>query len=434
MSILKTFAALPATAPGLAMILAPMLAPLPALAQAPPAPAAQFCPNNRVTNGNFALTTGSPDAVLDQDINVATGWEPLWQTSPQNYTSLADLFGPTIGVEGAIPAPASGNYAGMIIANGIVSHPIFREGMLNRLTARIPANSGIYSFTFRTAALSPAPAATGVPSIVGIYGVYRAPTSTTLPLTPTGLNNPANLDLFGPGNAVLLGQIQVPANAGAGWQSHMISVDSANFGSLANISHIMVTKADGFPSSMRYVAFDDFCMQAAINTAPPFNPCCPPWSVSRLSTMLSMQRTGSAATPYRIRFAPTADLHRQMNAYIAYLQSLNIGLTQMGIVFQLNRAGTGAAPIASGVTLANVPIHWTGTGAPVTDFFNPGLEANHWYQIRTFIFPSGGPSGFAPAECSGGFIYVRWQPLVGGAAEVLLRYGDGRTEERIIVP
>ena len=109
-------------------------------------PDSSFCPGNYFQNGDFEIVTGNPSAVLDQDINLATGWQPMWSGN-----SLADLFcsgGPATGTS---PIPNSNVYAGMWIVNttgSSTTNPTYREGMYNRLATPIAQTSGVYTFNF----------------------------------------------------------------------------------------------------------------------------------------------------------------------------------------------------------------------------------------------------------------------------------------------
>ncbi|HEY4942586.1 MAG TPA: hypothetical protein VII56_14250 [Rhizomicrobium sp.] len=257
----RSIASLPAFIAWLLMVLLPTLAPLPAYSQAKtgnPGDGDAFCTGNRFTNGDFSAVTGDPDAQPDQDINLATGWGALWSGN-----SLADLWSQAVAFSGGVvPSPPNGNYSGMWITNGPgTSQSVWREGMFNKLLTPINANSGPYSFTFKT---TPQIAAlyAGVPSVIGIYGVYLG--SASLPNAPSDLNVPPNVSLFGSGNTVLLGTVSIPSTQANGpWATQTITFPSSGFGSLSSIDHVMITKADGFASQKRAFAFDDFCMKPA---------------------------------------------------------------------------------------------------------------------------------------------------------------------------
>lgn len=72
--------------------------------------------------------------------------------------------------------------------------------------------------------------------------------------------------------------------------------------------------------------------------APPppaaFDPCCPPWNSTQLISRLAYQGT-TIGQPYTLKFLNTAPLNTQMNAYMAYAQSLGLGFTSLTINFSL---------------------------------------------------------------------------------------------------
>jgi hypothetical protein len=229
-------------------------------------PDPNFCPGNIFTNGNFETVTANPDATGDQDINVATGWSPIWQGG-----SLADLY--CAGSSGVTqrPTPSSGVYASLWICNRNLPDAIYREGMFNKLQTTIAGNSGSYSFNFNTAKLSDGQSAAVE---IGIYGVSF--TSSLLPSAPTGMSVPTNLNLFGAGNAVLLGTVTVPANTTNTWANQTISFNSGMAGfPAAGINHILITKSDNVLPGLAqmYMAFDNFCLRVSTSTPESFCGC-----------------------------------------------------------------------------------------------------------------------------------------------------------------
>jgi len=215
-----------------------------------------------IQNGSFETLTGDPNASVDQDIDLATHWKPLWQNG-----SLADLFNDSTTSYGAGcfsgPTPLSGAYAGMWIENSTsTTRPAtYREGMFNELAGTIFQNTGSYSLTLDYANMSlncgPSNAVK-----VGVYGVYH-PLTNPLPANPTGLNTPTNLDLFGAANTVFLGEITITGTTPGTWTTTSFSIDSSALTFPTNgINHIMVTNShqpfDDY--GKMFLGFDNFCL------------------------------------------------------------------------------------------------------------------------------------------------------------------------------
>ncbi|MBX2927408.1 MAG: hypothetical protein KF852_06185 [Saprospiraceae bacterium] len=239
-------------------------------------PNPQFCQGNTFQNGNFETVTGDPNASTDQDINLATGWQPMWRTG-----SLADLHC-TGGSKstGTAPTPNSGVYAGIWIENRTVAtttNPTFREGMYNRLATPIAQNSGFYSFGFNIANALLGGTQNNMPHNIGIYGVYNP--SNILANAPQGANsNPTNINLWQSSSSsvqvVLLGIVTTPVPFSNTWIPQTVTFNSSILPA-GGITHIMVTADDNArPDSYRkiYVNFDDFCLR---KTEPPVAWCCP---------------------------------------------------------------------------------------------------------------------------------------------------------------
>lgn len=239
-------------------------------------PNPQFCQGNFFQNGNFETVTGNPNAIADQDINLATGWQPMWGTG-----SLADLHC-TGGSRstGTAPTPNSGVYAGMWIEHRTTTTtttPTFREGMYNRLAIPIAANSGFYSFGFNIANSMYQGAQNNLPVNIGLYGVYNP--SNTLANAPQGANaNPTNINLWQSSSnsvqVVLLGIVTTPVPFSNTWIPQTVTFNSSILPA-GGITHIMVMADDNArPDSYRkiYVNFDDFCLR---KTEPPVVWCCP---------------------------------------------------------------------------------------------------------------------------------------------------------------
>ena len=428
LSIKRAIIALPVACALLGLVLPPAAAQRPATGPLRPAAEAPtpFCPNNRFTNGDFsALEPGRtadpapPATPNDQDINAATGWRAIWKG-----TSLADLYAAGNAGPGLTPPPASGNYASMWISNVNSGGSTYREGMFNELVTPIGANTGVYSFTFKTAPLMGAQVA-GVPSVIGIYGVRYPnaafPTTADRPtLDPTnGLNVPTNLNLFGAGNVVLLGTVQIPSTptAANNWAPQSITFDSAAFDSLPQITHVMVTKMDGATNQARYIAFDDFCMQTAADaglptgtTPPPGTDdatCCPPSKTYPVGTLFTsiQNNVGSA---YHLSFAMNSTFDSQMAAYVALVKSLNTNFNGIAITIRAFNAGTGTAPVIPAGAQPLQPetiLYWHAGAAsvaywPSSTFFTTGadLPVNTWIVVEVTTWTLG-PGRFWAQSC-----------------------------------
>lgn len=224
-------------------------------------PVIASCPGY-IQNGDFEIVTGDPNAVTDQDIDLATHWKALWQTG-----SLADLFDDATTSYGAPcfigPTPASGVFAGMWIENN--SNPTagntYREGMFNELTTIINQGSGLYNLSFDYANMSENCASSNDVK-VGIYGVYH-PTTDPLPANPSGLSTPSNLDLFGAANTVFLGEVVVTSTTTNSWTAASFTIDTSVLTFPANgINHIMITNSHlPFDEYVKmFLGFDNFCL------------------------------------------------------------------------------------------------------------------------------------------------------------------------------
>jgi hypothetical protein len=406
-----------------------------------------FCPGNRFTNGNFAqvIPGGNPDARSDQDIDLAVGWEPLWQNT--GGSSLADLYSQSQSPSPSWspPQPANGgNYASMWISNRTTPDPTYREGMFNKLVTPIQANTGTYQFTFKTAALSnPLNAA---PTEIGIYGVRRS-ASAALPPAPTTMTDPSNLALFGASNTVLLGTISVPPAATNQWQNQTMTFDTAAFGGLPEVTHVMVTKMDRATPTyqLRYMAFDDFCMQSQ-NPPPPSGPistCCPPMD-NKLFGQFFKRIEGNITSPYELKFDPvglgfSSQYTGLLNAYQAYYNVLNYqtggAVTDLTIGVYLIDGGNGNLPVAStGTPLNQAFINFSNgpiAQPPANSFFNTALQPNQWYGIKEYTYPNTGFSdpqraGFAESCNKDVKTWVRWQVINGRMMRQTIN--DGKLE------
>jgi hypothetical protein len=213
-------------------------------------------------NADFEIVTGDPNATIDNDIDLATGWGPLWQTG-----SLADLFDQSTTNFGAgcftMPTPLSGVFAGMWVENNpnSMGSAGFREGFFNEMTATILPNTGTYNLSFDHANMSTGCGFTGDIK-VGVYGVnYSLP--TPLPANPTGVGVPTNIDLFGAANTVLLAEITIPSSNDDTWVQEVIAINTNALSLPAGgFNHIMITHTDNpLPDFGRlFMGFDNFCI------------------------------------------------------------------------------------------------------------------------------------------------------------------------------
>lgn len=209
-----------------------------------------------IQNGNFETVTGDPNSRVDQDIDLATSWGALWTNG-----SLADLFNASTTSFGSstflAPTPASGVFAGMWIENSNATSAAFREGMFNQLASVIAPSTGSYDITFDYAVMS---TASSTPVKIALYGVNF---SGTLPANPTSMQSPSNLDLYGPGNSVFLGEITVPSSATNTYTTATVSFDTnALTMPAAGFSHIMIASTHlpdpGF--GRMFIGFDNYCL------------------------------------------------------------------------------------------------------------------------------------------------------------------------------
>lgn len=226
-------------------------------------PVGLVCPG-LMQNGNFETVTGDPNATLDNDIDLATSWGPLWG-SGNGTGSLADLFDTAttnFGLSSFVaPTPANGVFAGMWIEDSNNSSPSFREGMFNQLSTPLLPNTGGYQVRFDYAVMS---TDMSNPVKIGVYGVNF---NGTLPPNPTSMQTPSNLDLYGPGNSVYLGEIVVPSGANNTYTSAIIGFNSDTLTMpAAGFTHIMITNSHlPFPDFGRmFIAFDEYCLVDAI--------------------------------------------------------------------------------------------------------------------------------------------------------------------------
>jgi hypothetical protein len=413
-----------------------------------------FCPNNRFTNGNFATILPGQPINSDELIASAQGWRPLWTGS-----SLADLYQEdrVPHQDFTRPTPFNGNYASMWVSNSPSDPMDRREGMFNLLTTPIAANTGVYNFTFKVAPLH-----NGGATRIGIYGVNRA-ANATLPNAPTGLTTPTNLALFGAGNSVLLGTVLVPAGGTSAWQNVTVQFDSAAFGSLAQINHVMVTRPDTVSpaSSARYLAFDDFCMRTVAedaqdsgggtggtggsggtggaggtggngtsNPSAPgacpgtsctnqdYSTCCPPTARYQWTNSWRAVQPNIGAG-YHLEFALNNDINSQMQAYVNLLRTMDPNFQGIAMSIRAFNGGTGATAVPTGPQLEpDNGIYWqpgqaAGSMWPNNAFFTSAsdLPTNTWIVVEMVTWPINGSGRYWSQDCE--VIRIAWRPQLG---------------------
>jgi hypothetical protein len=319
----------------------------------------------------------------------------------------------------------------------------YREGMYNQLVTPIAANTGMYTFTFKTAPLN---AGTSGTTYVGVYGVKR-PSSAALPFAPTGVNTPSNLAHFGAGTTVLLGSVAIPASDTNAWALRTMTFDSGSFGGLSNITHVMVTKLDNAPqqTQVRYVAFDDFCMQTTADhtsdtnggstggpSGPPvptgttcpgtgctdsdFSTCCPPTATFNLGSLFEVKQP-SLTGDFYVNFRGLGSLDGQMTAYVNYLKSLDPAFKGLVMTARIFDGGSGPTAAITGAQLEpDSHIYWnagTTGGAlwPNSTFFSPTTirPANNWVVIEMVVWTQGPGRGYSQ-NCEKR--YIKYRPNV----------------------
>jgi hypothetical protein len=409
------------------------------------------CPNNRFTNGDFTQITGNPGSINDQDINLATGWGPIWSAS-LSQTSLADLYSATEDQQlggGQQANNPNGNYAAMWISNRVsVDDKTWREGMFNKLATPISINSGTHQFKFISQSTTQSGSGKGY---IGVYGVNRA-AGDPLPAAPSGLTTPSNINLFGASKTILLAKVEIPANIPhKTWVSQTITFPTSNLGALGQITHIMVTRLDqaegaAETTQLRYMAFDNFCMQTAsdagiTNTDPivvagegkggDSNPrdgatysadtstCCPPASNFKLSKMLTPVQA-TIADDYYLKFTLDPQLDAQMTAYGAYLKTLDPSITTTAMAVRAFDGGTGNAPVVSGGPLEpEKHFYWhagnsNGILWPAGDLFSVASKrpVNNWTVVEIAVWQPN-PNRLWSMDCS--IRRIAFRPQIAGA-------------------
>lgn len=151
------------------------------------------------------------------------------------------------------------------------------------------------------------------------------------------------------------------------------------------------------------------------------NPCCPPWDEAKMRSVLSYQGTGGIAGNYTLRFQAAATaaqntvVNSQLNAYLAYVNSVNPAITQLRITFALFDSGTGNTPVPTTQIGPSFVQTWTLGPDVFTPFFPPGwMQVNRWYSVRSTITlhnAQGVPIRFFSRECTVSEMHVRLQVL-----------------------
>jgi hypothetical protein len=215
-----------------------------------------WCENNQFRNGDFELGEPTDD---HQDINLADGWLPIWQSGSLADFYREDFVAPQLSSLGVTPpCPPTGNYAGCWISNiNEGNDATWREGMFGTLLSTININTGTYTFSFEMANLYQSSPDS---SVVAIYGIHN-PTAQT-GQQPTGSHTPTNIDLFGSSVTMLLGTISVSTQDTCLKQNYSITFSSSDLNFPVNgITHILITRSDSIRNGKAYCAFDNFCMQ-----------------------------------------------------------------------------------------------------------------------------------------------------------------------------
>jgi hypothetical protein len=149
--------------------------------------------------------------------------------------------------------------------------------------------------------------------------------------------------------------------------------------------------------------------------------CCPPWDAARMQSVMSYQGTGGVTGNYTLRFQAAATaaqnvvVNNQLNAYLAYVNTLNPAIVQLRITFTLWDSGIGSTPVP--IAQIGPPYVQTWTLGPdsFTPFFPPGvMQVNRWYTVSSAITlhnSRGMPIRFFPRECSVSEMHVRLEVL-----------------------
>ena len=257
------------------------------------------CPANYLLNGN--LEAGLPPGG-DQAIDGANFFSRIWGTG-----SLADYYIATSAAGGFTPpTPATGDYISCWIANNNSGGTTYREGFKSELASPILANSGSYELTFDLACLH----RWGI-SELSVYGVDNS--SGVLPATPTGAFTPTNPNLFGPGNTVLLGTINLAGSCSNAKINQSIIFNSNGVGfPTSGITHFFITHSDNS-------AFDNFCLHSF------YQPPCP--EITNTNVYCTEDINGDGVPDYNLQITVSNSGILNLNTSCGTLSPASIPVT-----------------------------------------------------------------------------------------------------------
>lgn len=242
-----------------------------------------------VSNGD--LSHGTAASSGHQNIDHATDFDRIWQGG-----GTAEFYVETYAAGYTPPAPATGNFVSCWIASHNYGHSGYREGFKSKLAAPIYNNTGSYELTFDMACLN----GWGAPQLA-VYGVYN-PNGAPAPTT-TGHFTPANIDLYGSNNTVLLGTVDISNNCSNTKAGQLIQFnsDASNFPT-NGITHFFVTNSsDQSFSGARYMAFDNFCIEEM--------PLCPEVTMGAGAVSCIGDINGDGANDYSVSITITNPGH-----------------------------------------------------------------------------------------------------------------------------
>lgn len=216
-----------------------------------PADTDDTCEGNLVTNGDFEDVKSDPNATGDEDIQIATGWGPIWTKASGGSTG--DLYAPGFLIPTAEPTPVSGNFAALWADNSASPSLLFREGIMNTLSDDLVPNTGVTALSFTTSQIFVDNAE------IGVYGVVKG--APALGSTP-GTRTPLNVDLFGTDKVVEFGSFEVLDTDTNDKVFRATEIDTATLP--GTIDRIFFTRADNSSVTGRaFVTFDDVCIPPA---------------------------------------------------------------------------------------------------------------------------------------------------------------------------
>ena len=209
----------------------------------------------------------------------------------------------------------------------------------------------------------------------------------------------------------------------------------------ATIPFSPATNIDWYPGEYILVTLQFACSGGG--TTQTNNPCCPPWNSTTLGNTMTYHGSGGIMAPFTLTYTPNATLNAQMEAYVAYLSTLGLGINSITVTFELQDGGTGTTSSPGTQIGAFYSITWTSGSATTATFF-PGfpMVVNHWYHVSTVTKLNNNITYF-PDTCINNSIDVRLQFTQsiaavhgGGAAPAMLqiRTADGHTMEQAVSP